>query len=125
VPEGEILVPLQRQDSDGAFSLGNQNENSVTGDFGEESQDENKEAAANSYLDGGDLQETSFIQPEMPSDIAFPKIFNKSEVPNDTVGAIYKANAKSDKKMDRFPARLNEESLATNSHMNATKTLRK
>eukprot|EP00605_Chrysophyceae_sp_TOSAG23-4_P002036 GSChrysophyteH1.ASY1.ANO1.2255.1 assembled CDS len=59
-----------------------------------------------------------FVPPEQASNIAFPKIFNKQDVPVDTIGAIRKSNVKASRKAEKFPQRLNEESIATNHHLN-------
>jgi len=61
-----------------------------------------------------------FVPPTTGDEIAFPKIFSKSEVPRDTVGAIRNSNARAQQNMERFPQRLHEESVTKNTHLNAT-----
>jgi hypothetical protein len=71
---------------------------------------------------GGDvsLLDDGFALPEQSSDIVFPKIFSKQALPDDTVNAIYSANAKTQRSVEKFPSRLNTESITTNNHMNAS-----
>ena len=72
--------------------------------------------------DGAQSPTHDFAPPIGSEEIAYPKIFSKTEVPRDTVGAIRNSNARASQNADRnvFPQRLHEESVATNSHMNAS-----
>jgi hypothetical protein len=73
--------------------------------------------------DSSELLDAGFAAPERSEDIAYPKIFSKASLPNDTVGAIYSSNARDAKKQEKFPARLASESIATNDHMNLSSTI--
>ncbi len=86
-------------------------------------EEEDYEDGMGSYAgsdDGPHVPGHSFVPPEQASDIVFPKIFNKQDLPVDTISAIRNSNAKAAKTMEQFPQRLNQESIATNSHMNAS-----
>jgi len=55
------------------------------------------------------------VEPEQASQIAFPKIFTKKEVPQDTLGAIYNAGHKSKNHgAATLPPRLSDESISLN-----------
>ena len=75
--------------------------------------------------DSNELVDAGFAAPERPEDIAYPKIFSKASLPDDTVGAIYSSSARDAKKQERFPTRLASESIATNDHMNLSSTISK
>jgi hypothetical protein len=72
------------------------------------------------------MMDDGFVPPEQASDIVFPKIFSKQELPDDTVGAIYSANTKTmGKSTEKFPSRLSTESIQKNSHMNSSSVVHK
>jgi hypothetical protein len=74
--------------------------------------------------DSGEMMmDAGFAAPERPEDIAFPKIFSKASLPDDTVGAIYSSSARDAQKSSSFPTRLANESIATNDHMNLSSTV--
>jgi hypothetical protein len=73
--------------------------------------------------DSSEMVDAGFAAPERSQDIAYPKIFSKASLPDDTVGAIYSSNARDAKKQERFPTRLASESIATNDHMNLSSTV--
>lgn len=54
------------------------------------------------------------VEPEQASQIAFPKIYQRKEIPSDTLGAIYGSSSKASKPT----ARLTEESVTLNKHAN-------
>ena len=55
------------------------------------------------------------VVPEHPSQIAFPKIYQRKEIPSDTLGAIYNSNSKIAKPTERL-----ETSVSLNRHQNKT-----
>jgi hypothetical protein len=82
--------------------------------------DKDKEDHYDSYIGGDDDASHEFAAPIQSGEVAFPRIFSKNNLPPDTVGAIRNSNQKMAQSMEKFPQRLHEESVATNSHMNQT-----
>ena len=65
-----------------------------------------------------ELVDAGFAPPEQAGNIAFPKIFSKANLPENTVEEIHKSSIKDSRKKEAFPARLAGESIKTNSHLN-------
>ena len=71
-----------------------------------------EDGSSNEMVDAG------FAPPERAEDIAFPKIFSKASLPQNTVEEIQKSSMKDTRKKEAFPTRLAGESIKTNSHLN-------